>query len=85
MPKDIKAARGAVKACQRLSTHIRLSETTEGAEGEVYAEAMRKCLLGGEWLGLYENTEETDPEVGAAMLEVYSIEVVAKLCDILLW
>ena len=43
---------------------------------------MRKCLLGGEELGLYKNTEETDPEVGAAMLKVYSIEVVAKLGDI---
>ena len=79
LPKDVKAARGAVKHVRDFLLTSDFLDTTEGAAGEVYTEAMRKCLLGGEELGLFRDTEETEPEVGAAMLEIYSKEVVAKI------
>ena len=82
LPTDIKAARGAVKRVKEFLLTSEFLATTEAAAGEVYTEAMRKCLLGGEELGLYTNADETDPEVGAAMLERYSREVVAKIGDI---
>ena len=82
LPNDFKAARGAVKRVREFLLTSDFLEATEGAAGEIYAKAMRKCLLGGEELGLYKNAEETDPEVGAAMLQVYSTEVVAKIGDI---
>lgn len=82
LPRDTKAARGAVKGVRDFLLTSDFLETIEGAAGEVYAEAMRKCLLGGEELGLHKNADETDPEVGATMLEVYSREVVAKIGDI---
>lgn len=82
LPKDVKAVRGAVKGVRDFLLTSNFLETTEGAAGEAYTEAMRKCLLGGQGLGLYKNVDETDPEVGATMLEIYSIEVVAKIADI---
>ena len=82
VPKDVKAARGAVKRVRDFLLTSEFLATTEAAVGEVYTEAMRKCLLGGEELGLYRNTDETDPEVGAAMLETFSREVVVKIGDI---
>ena len=82
LPEDVKAARGAVKSVRDFLLTSEFLATTEAAAGEVYTEAMRKCLLGGEELGLYKNTDETDPEVGAAMLEIFSREVVVRIGDI---
>ena len=79
LPRERKAARGAVKRVRDFLLTSDFLESTDGAVGEVYVEAMRKCLMGGEEIGLYKKTEETEPEVGAAMLQVYSTEVVAKI------
>ena len=82
LPRERKAARGAVKRVRDFLLTSDFLESTDGAVGEVYVEAMRKCLMGGEEIGLYRKTEETEPEVGAAMLQVYSTEIVAKIGDI---
>ena len=82
LPRERKAARVTVKRVRDFLLTSDFLESTDGAVGEVYVEAMRKCLMGGEEIGLYKKTEETEPEVGAAMLQVYSTEVVAKIGDI---
>ncbi len=50
-------------------------------KGELYQDAVRRCLTGGKKLGLEKNAVGTNAEVGAAMHEVYSSEVVRNISD----
>lgn len=81
VPKDTRAARTMVKSIRDKLLEREFSEDIEGKTGELYQEAVRRCLTGGEELGLDKNADETDPEVGAAMYEVFSREVVGRIGD----
>ena len=54
-------------------------ETIRGATGEMYVEAVRKCLIGGEALGVQEHNDESGKEVGLRIQELFAKEVVHKL------
>ena len=81
LPKDTKAARAMVKKVRGILIEREFLEGIEGIAGELYQEAVRKCLTGGEELGLSKNADETDPEVGAAIHETYSKEIVGRISD----
>ena len=48
-------------------------------KGELYQDAVRRGLIAGKDFGLERNVDEKDSEVGAAMHEVYSTEVVRTI------
>ncbi|KAL2048353.1 hypothetical protein N7G274_000264 [Stereocaulon virgatum] len=79
LPKDTKAARAMVRKVRGMLLEHEFLEGLKGVAGDLYEEAVRKCLVGGEELGLAKNADETDPEVGAAMHETYSREIVGKI------
>ena len=81
LPKDTKAARVMMRKVRGMLLEREFLEGIEGVAGDLYEEAVRKCLVGGEELGLAKNADETDPEVGAAMHETYSKEIVGRIRD----
>lgn len=50
--------------------------------GERYRDVVRRCIAGGASLGISDGTDESDPNVGADMLQVFSAEIVGKLAGI---
>lgn len=82
LPADEKPAEDMVKTVREALLGQRYMDVVEALGGETYKEVVRKCLTGGEELGLPESAEETDPEVGAAMLQVYSTDILGKLSTI---
>lgn len=51
----------------------------EGLVGETYKGAVERCILGGHYIGLKEDSDETDQHVGADIQRVFSEEIVDKL------
>ena len=47
--------------------------------GNVYAEVVRRCIIGGESLGVSPGADEENPEVGAEMQKIFHAEIVSKL------
>ena len=54
----------------------------EGDVGDAYAVVVKRCVAGGTELGIEQNAQEMDAEVGAHMQEVFSQHVVNRLGDI---
>jgi len=50
--------------------------------GERYRQVVRRCLTGGAELGIREGADESDPDVGADLQQVFSREIVGKLASI---
>ncbi len=79
MPTDKKAAKTVIKnAREELLDKEHLS-TVEYLAGESYMEVVRRCLEGIEVSGFSKTADETDPEVGAAMLQAFSSEIFDRL------
>ena len=76
--KDTRAARAMVKSTRDELPERHLLEDIEGIVGQ---DAVPRCLTGRKEFGLEKNADETDPEGGAAVHEVYSTEVARKTCD----
>lgn len=73
-PSD-KAVRVGRRTLRDVNTFNRL----EGLVGEVYKGVVERCILGGHYIGLKEDSDETDQHVGADILRVFSEEIVDKL------
>ena len=82
MPKEDRAARSRVKKVRDLLLNGEYLDSVEGRVGEVYANAVRKCLTGGTDLGIEKSANESDVEVGARMQEIFAEDVVGKLRDV---
>ena len=79
VPQDSRAARAMVRGARDMLLEPSFLEDIEGLVGQMWKEAVRKCLVGGQELGLVKNADETDPEVGASLHEAYSEEVVGRI------
>ncbi|MCJ1451245.1 hypothetical protein MMC28_001581 [Mycoblastus sanguinarius] len=82
MPSDTKLARSNVRKVRKRLREDGYLQEIEGHVGNVYAEAVGKCLTGGKELGVPEGANESDVEVGAALQAAFSKAVVQKLADI---
>ena len=82
MPRDARAARSRVKRVRDLLLNGEYLDGVAGRVGEVYVDAVRKCLAGGVDLGIEEGANEGDVEVGARMQEIFAEDVVGKLRDV---
>ena len=80
--KESRAARSRVKKVRDLLLKGEFLDFIDGWVGEVYADAVRKCLTGGKELGVEEGANESDREVGARMQEVFAEDVVGKLSTV---
>lgn len=47
--------------------------------GAIHAEAVRKCIEGGQSLGLDSNADESDPEVSATLQRIFFDDVYLKI------
>ncbi|KAF2233284.1 hypothetical protein EV356DRAFT_533926 [Viridothelium virens] len=47
--------------------------------GDIYAKVVRRCISGGESLGVDIGADEEDPKVGAEMQKIFHAEIVSKL------
>ena len=50
--------------------------------GEIYENAMRRCIAGGKELGIDEADDETNDAVGAKLSMAFYEDVVKKLGDV---
>lgn len=82
VPKEARAARSRVKKVRDLLLNGEYLDFVEGRVGEVYANAVRKCLAGGIDLGIEQGAHESDIEVGARIQELFAADVVGKLRDV---
>lgn len=82
IPSDQKTAKARVKQVGDQLLRGDYMRIIEGDVGEVYAAAVRRCLVGGKELGIGGHAKETDAQVGARIQEVFSKEVVSRLAGI---
>lgn len=79
MPKDPNDAKSKAKKVRERLLQMSFLDSIEGLVGHVFAMAVKRCLTGGQELGIDDGAKETDTEVGARMQGVFSEEVVSKL------
>ena len=77
-----KAVRSRVRRVRGLLLQGNYMSAIEGEVGEAYGAVVKRCLAGGEELGIEEDAQEMDVEVGAHMQGVFSEHVVNRLGDI---
>ncbi len=82
MPSSGKEAKSKVKKVREMLLTGPYLKTIEGLVGEVYAMCVRRCLAGGQGLGIADDADESNKEVGARMQTVFAEEVVRKLGNI---
>lgn len=78
------AARARVKQVRQLLLQPSgpYLATVDGAMGESYTEAVRRCIEGGSALGIPENADESDVHVGVRLQETFVLQVVDKLGNV---
>ena len=79
MPKEIRAARSRVKKVRKLLLDGDYLDMIASQVGEVYAQAVKKCLTGGKEFGVMDHADESDSEVGARMLEIFAKDIVSAI------
>ncbi len=77
-----KAAKSRVRKVRELLIQGEYLNCIEGEVGEMYAAVVKRCIAGGTELGIGNNGQEMDAEVGAHMQGVFFREVVGRLHDI---
>ena len=77
-----KAVKSRVRRVRGLLLQGNYMSSIEGEVGETYAAVVKRCLAGGVELGIEQNAQEMDVEVGAHMQEVFSQHVVNRLGNI---
>ncbi|KAK4691704.1 hypothetical protein P7C71_g5352, partial [Lecanoromycetidae sp. Uapishka_2] len=82
MPPDKKQAKSKAKKVRNLLLQGGYLNLIKGLVGDVYAAALRRCLTGGRELGIDDDANEKDTEVGARMQVLFSEQVVGRLGEI---
>ena len=82
VPKLLKKALQSIRKVRERLLEEGFQRDLENDVGEVYVAAVRKCLAGGQELGIPTGASETNPDVGAMMQAVFSEEIVNKLGEI---
>ena len=79
IPRDSKTARSRIRDVRNKLLTGDYLELIAAAMGEVYAEAVRKCLAGGLELGVGEGSDQSRREVGLRIQEAFAEHVVRQL------
>ena len=74
-----EAARACVKEVRRLLLEGPYLQFIESAMGDIYAEAVKKCLFGSKTLRIAKDVDQSDREAGVRMLESFATLVVEEL------
>lgn len=68
-----------IREARRILLSKQQLDEVEGSAGEIYRDVVQTCLVGGSSLGIQENDEESNRNVGAAIQYNFSKTVVDKL------
>jgi serine/threonine protein kinase len=82
---DFSKARGKLRIAQEVRKTLladRMVADVGANMGEVYEEAMRRCIAGGRELGVEEHDDETSDSVAARLSMAFYEDVVKKLGDV---
>ena len=84
IPNEVKAAKARVMKVRELLLGGDYLEFIQGAVGEIYAEVTRRCLAGGEEIGIADHgyDDRGGGEAKIKLQEVFAQEVVGKLAGI---
>jgi len=79
LPVSERPSEKLSRAARRTLRADSTSKELEGLVGETYKGVVERCILGGYRIGLKEDSDETDQNVGADIQKVFSREIVDKL------
>jgi len=79
LPVSQRPSDKTIRAARRTLRSDNTFKELEGLVGETYKGVVERCILGGHYIGLKEDSDETDQHVGADIQRVFSEEVVDKL------